>query len=59
MGNNLHVDLEEGVGVLAREDAGAGEVALFDSKEEAEGWVMSRGDIDADLWNINYIKIDI
>jgi hypothetical protein len=55
----LEVDLEEGVGVLAKEDAGAGEVALFDSKEEAEEWVMSSGEIDANLWDINYIKFDI
>ncbi len=55
----LEVDLEEGVGVLAKEEAGAGEVALFDSKEEAEERVMSSGEIDADLWDINYIKIDI
>src|SRR5208337_3940911 len=41
----FQVDLEEGVGVLAREDAGAGEVALFDSKEEAEEWLMSSGEI--------------
>ncbi len=37
----LEVDLEEGVGVLAREEAGTGDVALFDSKEDAEEWVMS------------------
>ena len=55
----LEVDLEEGVGVLAREEAGAGEVALFDSKEEAEEWVSSSGEIDAKLWDINYIKFDI
>ena len=55
----LEVDLEEGVGVLAKEDAGAGEVALFDSKEEAKEWVMSSGEIDANLCDINYIKFDI
>jgi hypothetical protein len=43
----FEVDLGEGVGFLARNNAGDGEVALFDSKEEAE------------VWNINYIKIDI
>jgi hypothetical protein len=32
----IEVDLEEGVGVLARGEAGAGEVVLLDSKEEAE-----------------------
>lgn len=55
----IEVDLEEGVGVLAREEAGAGEVVLFDSKEEAEEWVSSSGEIEAKRWDINYIKFDI
>ena len=29
-------DLKEGLCVMARKDAGAGEIALFDTKEEAE-----------------------
>lgn len=52
-------DLKEGICVLARKDAGAGEIALFDSKEEAEEWVGASGEIDADLWDINFIKIDV
>jgi hypothetical protein len=55
----IEVDLEEGVGVLARGEAGAGEVVLLDSKEEAEEWVSSSGEIDARRWDINYIKFDI
>jgi len=55
----FEVDLKGGVGVLARKNAGVGEIALFDSKEEAEEWVASSGEIDADLWNINYITITI
>lgn len=50
-------DLKEGVCTLARKEAGQGEIALFDSKEEAEEWVESSGEIDADLWDINYIKL--
>jgi len=51
-------DLKEGVGVLARKNAGEGEVALFNSREEAEDWVLSSGEIDADIWDINYVKFD-
>jgi hypothetical protein len=50
-------DLKQGVCVLARRDAGEGEVALFNSKDEAEEWVASSGEIDADLWDINYIEV--
>jgi hypothetical protein len=52
-------DLKEGICVLARKDAGQGEIALFDSKEEAEEWVESSGEIDADLWDINYLNIEV
>jgi hypothetical protein len=52
-------DLKEGICVLARKDAGQGEIALFDSKEEAEEWVESSGEIDADLWDINYLSIEV
>lgn len=51
-------DLKEGLCVLARKNAGSGEVALFDSKEEAEKWVASSGEIDADLFDINYVRFD-
>jgi hypothetical protein len=51
-------DLKEGVCVLARKDAGSGKVALFDSKEEAEEWVNSSGDIDKEFWDINYISLN-
>lgn len=50
-------DLSKGVCILARKDAGEGDVALFYSKEEAEEWVNSSGEIDAKLWDINYIRI--
>lgn len=52
-------DLRQGLCVLARKDAGEGEVALFDSKEEAEEWLASSGEIDADLFEINYIKFNV
>lgn len=52
-------DLKEGVCILARKDAGEGEVALFDSQEEAEEWIESSGEIDAELWEINYIKFTV
>ncbi|MDI6854375.1 MAG: hypothetical protein QME75_12320 [Deltaproteobacteria bacterium] len=55
----FEIDLKEGVAVLARKNAGSGEVALFDSREEAEEWVASSGDIDADLWDINYVKFKL
>jgi hypothetical protein len=43
---------------LARKDAGEGEVALFDSREEAEEWVVT-GEIDTDLFELNYIKFSV
>jgi hypothetical protein len=52
-------DLKQGLCVLARRDAGEGEVALFDSKDEAEEWVTSSEEIDPDLFEINYIKFSI
>jgi hypothetical protein len=52
-------DLREGLCVLARRDAGQGEIALFDSKEEAEEWVESSGEIDPELFEINYIEFSI
>jgi hypothetical protein len=52
-------DLSKGLCVLARKNAGEGEVALFDSKEEAEEWVASSGEIDAELWDINYVRFDV
>jgi hypothetical protein len=51
-------DLKEGLCVLARRDAGQGEIALFDSREEAEEWVASSGEIDPDLFDINYIEFN-
>jgi len=63
MGNKWVVafeyDLKEGLGFLARTNAGQGEVALFNSKEDAERWVEVSGDIDESLWDINLIKIQI
>ncbi len=52
-------DLNRGVCVLARKNAGEGEVALFDSKEDAEEWVTSSGEIDAELWDINFVRFDV
>ena len=52
-------DLKEGLCVMARKDAGAGEIALFDTKEEAEEWVDESGEIDSELWDINFIKINV
>jgi len=52
-------DLRQGLCVLARRNAGEGEVALFDSKKEAEEWVASSGEIDTDLFEINYIKFNV
>lgn len=52
-------DLEEGLCVMARREAGAGEVALFDTLEEAEEWVTESGEIDPDLWEINYIRFSV
>jgi hypothetical protein len=51
-------DLDKGVCFMAKEDAGKGTVALFDSRKKAEEWVTSSGNIDEGLWDINYIKID-
>ena len=52
-------DLKEGLCVMARREAGAGEVALFDTLEEAEEWVTESGEIDPDLWEINYIRFSV
>jgi hypothetical protein len=52
-------DLKEGICVLARKEAGEGEIALFDSKEEAEEWVESSGEIDQELFEVNYISFNI
>jgi hypothetical protein len=54
----FEVDFKKGICVLARKDAGSGEVAMFDSKEEAEEWVKSSGEIDEDLFEINYVRFD-
>jgi hypothetical protein len=51
-------DLKQGLAILARKNAGSGEVALFNSKKEAQEWVASSGEIDADLFEINYVKIN-
>jgi hypothetical protein len=51
-------DLKQGLCFMARKDAGKGEVALFDSKKEAEDWVAAGEDIEEGLWDINYIKIE-
>jgi hypothetical protein len=55
----FEIDIKEGVCVLARKDAGSGEVALFDSQEEAEEWVASSGEIDEELWKINFINFTV
>ena len=52
-------DLRQGLCVLARKNAGEGEVALFNSKKEAEDWVGSSGEIDPDLFEINYISFTV
>lgn len=52
-------DLKEGLCVLARRDGGQGEIAFFDSKEEAEEWVESSGEIDPELFEINYISFTL
>lgn len=52
-------DLKEGICVLARKEAGEGEIALFDSKEEAQEWVESSGEIDPELFDINYIEFGV
>jgi len=43
-------DLKDGLCFMAKKDAGAGEIALFNSREEAEEWVEESGDIDTELW---------
>lgn len=52
-------DLKKGLCFIARKDTGRGEVALFDSKKEAEDWVATGEDIEERLWDINYIKIEV
>lgn len=52
-------DLGQGLCVLARKNSGEGEVALFDSKKEAEEWVESSGEIDPELFEINYIEFTV
>jgi hypothetical protein len=54
----FEIDLRTGVCVLARKEAGEGEVAVFHSRDEAEEWVKSSGEIDEELWDINYLKFD-
>jgi len=51
-------DLDKGLAFLAKKDSGAGEVALFDSQEKAEEWVEASGEIDPDMWDINYIRFN-
>ena len=50
-------DLEKGLCFMAKEDAGKGNVALFDSREKAEDWVASSGNIDEELWEINFVRL--
>ena len=52
-------DLEKGLCFIAKKDAGKGEVAFFDSRKEAVKWVASWENIDKDLWDINYIKLEV
>ena len=52
-------DLEKGLCFMAKEDAGKGNVALFDSREMAEDWVASSGNIDEELWDINYVRLHL
>jgi hypothetical protein len=54
----FEIDLRNGVCVLARKEAGEGKVAVFHSRDEAEEWVESSGEIDAELWDINYLRFD-
>jgi hypothetical protein len=54
----FEIDLRAGACVLARKEAGEGEVAVFPSREEAEDWVRSSGEIDSELWDINYLSFD-
>jgi hypothetical protein len=52
-------DLDNGLCFMAKEDAGKGKVALFDSREKAEDWVASSGNIDEELWDINYVRLHL
>ena len=52
-------DLKEGFCFMARKEAGKGEIALFDSREQAEEWVQSSEDIDEDFWDINYVTFEV
>ena len=52
-------DLNQGLCFMPRKNAGKGKVALFDSKKEAEDWVVAGEDIEEGLWDINYIKIKV
>jgi len=54
----FEIDLRAGVCVLARKQAGEGEIVVFHSRSEAEDWVQSSGEIDAELWDINYLRFD-
>ena len=49
-------DLAMGMCFLARKNRGLGEIALFDSKEEAERWVQESGDFEEGS-EINYIQV--
>ena len=44
---------------MAKEDAGKGTVVLFDSRENAEDWVAPSGNIDEELWDINYVRLHL
>jgi hypothetical protein len=50
-------DLEKGLCFIAERDGGKGDVPLFDTRQEAEDWVASGGDIDADLWDISSVRV--
>lgn len=51
-------DLEQGICFFARKKEGQGEVALFDSEEEARAWVEAGEDIEAGIWDINYLHVE-
>ena len=51
-------DLKEGLCFMARKKGGKGDVALFDSKAEAEEWVFSDDGVDTALFeDINFIQL--
>ena len=52
-------DLDKGMCFMAKEDAGKGKVAMFDTREQTEEWAVSSGNIEGELWDINYVKFQV